>query len=127
MSENIFEMAVRLKIRFEYRGQIGVEDLWDLSLEALNSIYKSLVVASRNSTEEGLLNTRSREDEVRNLKIEVVKQVFEAKKEEMAGRRKLAENKQKKDKLKEILEQRQNTDLMSLSPEQLQKMIDELD
>ena len=124
--ENIFEKAVRLKVRFEYKGQIGVEDLWDLSPESLDTIYKSLVVASRQSTEEGLLNVKKAEDDARSLKIEIVKQVFETKQSELNARKLLASNKQKKEKLKEILEQRKNTELLSMPEEQIQKMIDEL-
>ena len=39
---NIFEYAVRNKIRFPFKGMISSEDLWDLTLENLDSIYKTL-------------------------------------------------------------------------------------
>jgi len=126
MSENIFEQAIRLKVRFEYKGLIGVEDLWDLSLEALDSIYKSLVKSVRQSKEEGLLHTKKREDEVLDLKIEVVKTVFVEKQKEAAERKSLVAKHQKKERLKEILEQKQNQDLLSLSTEDIKKLIDEL-
>ena len=67
MSENIFEKALRLKVRFEYKGSIGVEDLWDLGLESLNSIYKSLSILARQANEDGLLNVRKVEDEILSL------------------------------------------------------------
>lgn len=124
--ENIFEKGMRSKVRFEYKGSIGVEDLWDLSLEALDTIYKSLVVASRQSEEEGLLNVRKAEDEIRSLKIEIVKSVFETKKEELDARKLATAKKQEKARLKEILAQRQDEDLKSLSAEELQRKIDEL-
>ena len=34
--ENIFEYAVRNKVRFPFKGMISVEDLWDLSLTNLD-------------------------------------------------------------------------------------------
>lgn len=40
--ENIFEFATRNKVRFSFKGLISVEDLWDLSLTNLDSIYKEL-------------------------------------------------------------------------------------
>ena len=126
MSENIFEKALRLKVRFEFKGSIGVEDLWDLSLESLNSIYKTLVAQVRQSTEDGLLNVRSSENEILALKVEIVKQVFETKKFEQDERKLVAAKRQKKEKLKEILEQRQNEELLSMSAEDIQKLIDEL-
>jgi hypothetical protein len=127
MSENIFEKALRLKVRFEYRGSISVEDLWDLSLEALNSIYKSLSVQARQVNEDGLLNVRKSEDAILSLKIEIVKIVFETKQAEIEERKLIASKRLKKEKLKEILENRQNEELMNLPASDIQKLIDELD
>ena len=39
---NIFERAVREKTRFAFKGSIGVEELWDLSLTNLDTIYGNL-------------------------------------------------------------------------------------
>ena len=33
MEKNLFELATRCKYRFPYRGQITIEDLWDLRLQ----------------------------------------------------------------------------------------------
>ena len=126
MSENIFEKGLRLKVRFEYKGSIGVEDLWDLSLEALNSIYKNLSVQARQANEDGLLNVRKSEDEILSLKIDIVKSVFETKKAELDERKVASQKRQQKDKLKEILELRQNQELMNLPASDIQKLIDDL-
>lgn len=126
MSENIFEKGLRLKVRFEYKGSVDVEDLWDLSLEALNSIYKSLSVQARQANEDGLLNVRKSEDEILSLKIEIVKSVFETKKAELDERKAASQKRQQKEKLKEILELRQNQELMNLPASDIQKLIDDL-
>ena len=39
---NVFERAAMNKYRFPYKGQISVEDLWDLSLPGLDSVFKQL-------------------------------------------------------------------------------------
>jgi len=127
MTDNIFEQATRLKVRFEYKGLIGVDDLWDLPLEALDSIYKKLMSSSKSLREEGLLNTRNSEDKLYDLKLSVVKSIFEVKQEEEGKRKLLAENRRKKEYLKTILEQKQNESLLAMPMENIQKLIDELE
>ena len=39
---NIFEAATKEKYRFPFKGMISVEDLWDLKLQDLDSVFKSL-------------------------------------------------------------------------------------
>lgn len=126
MSDNMFLQANRLKVRFEYKGLITAEDLWDLSLEALNSIYKSLKASAKQS-EEGLLNTRKTEDDILDLKIALVTHVFEVKQQELNDRKTKVEKLKKKEKLKEILEQKQNDELKNMSVADISKLIDELD
>ena len=125
MSENMFLQANRLKVRFEYKGLITAEDLWDLSLDALNTIYKGLS-ASVKQSEDSLLNVRKTEDEVLNLKISIVKYVFEVKQQELNERKSRAEKLQKKTQLMAILEQKQNSELMGKSSDEIAKLIEEL-
>ena len=42
MSDKLFENAVRKKYRYPFNGMISTEDLWDLSLKNLDTIYKAL-------------------------------------------------------------------------------------
>lgn len=124
MNEDIFEKATRLNVRFEYKGLIGLEDLWDLSLEALDSIYTKLMASAKRSNEEGLLKTRKAEDKLTDLKIEIVKRVFEVKQEEDANRKLLAKKRQQKDFLKGVLEQKQNQAVLDMPIEKIQEMLD---
>ena len=70
--EKLFESATRNKIRFDYRGSISVEDLWDLSVEELDIIYKNLMTKKKASETESLL-TEKKTSRALETKIEIVK------------------------------------------------------
>lgn len=126
MSEvSIFEQASRAGLQFSHKGTIGVDDLWDLSLEDLDSIHRNLTT-SLKQTEGGLLTKRTSANKELDLKIAVVTHVFGVKQEEINEKKLAVANRQKKEKLKEILERKQNGELENKTPEELQKMIDEL-
>ena len=123
---NIFEMAVKMKFRFPYKGSISVEDLYDLNVRDLDTIFKSLNSQLRQIKEESLLETKSMEDQILDVKIQIVKYIFNLKQEEEAKRIKAKENKEKKQKLMEILANKEDQDLLNKSKEDIQKMLDEL-
>jgi hypothetical protein len=124
---DIFEQATRQKVCFEYKGLISVDDLWDLSLESLDALYKKLMTSSKSSKEDGLLKTKNAEDKLSDLKIALVKRVFEVKQEEDAKRKVLAENRRKKEYLKTVLEQKQNEAVLAMPMEKIQELIDGLE
>lgn len=123
--DNLFEQATRLKVRFEYRGQISVEDLWDLPKTALNAIYGDLK-AKQRETAESLLTTKTVSSQLLDLKIELVKYVFDTKEQELAGRKAAEEKRLKKQKLMEVLAQKQDAALLNMSEADLRKMIEEM-
>lgn len=125
--ENIFEYATRNKIRFSFRGLISVEDLWDLSLTNLDSIYKELNKQSKQSEEESLLNIKTQEDELLNVQIEIVKHIVSVKLAEKEAREKASAKKAQKQKIMSIMAAKQDEALQNSSIDELQKMLDELD
>ena len=58
MNTNMFEVATRNKFRFPFKGLISVEDLWELSVDNLDSIFKSLNSEMKKTKEESLLSTK---------------------------------------------------------------------
>ncbi len=127
MSErNIFEMATRGKYRFPYKGQIAVEDLWDLSVTALDSIFKTLNSQAKAAKEESLLESKSAEDEILDSQIAIVKYIVSVKQEEANERSKAKERKEQKQKIMAIMASKQEETLNGKSIEELQKMLDEL-
>lgn len=123
---NIFEVATRQKYRFPYKGSISVEDLWDLSLTALDSIFKTLNAKAKHAQEESLLETKNKEDEETAIKIQIVRHIVGMKQEEAAVREKVKENKEMKQRLLEIKASREDKRLESLSDEDLDRMIADL-
>jgi hypothetical protein len=126
-NEKMFEVATRTKMRFPFRGMISVEDLWDLSVENLDSIFKSLNSQVKQAKEESLLDSKTKEDEFLEMQIEIVKYIVKTKLEENALRIQAKEKKEKKQKLMSILSAKQEEDLQNKSVEEIQAMLNELE
>lgn len=122
-NKNIFEYAVRNKVRFPYKGSISVEDLWDLPVEELDKIYKVLNSQVKQSQEESLLLTKSVTDELLDTQIEIVKYVVTVKLQEQAARAKAADKAAEKQKILAIIARKQNESLENSSIEDLNKML----
>ena len=123
---NLFEVATKTRMRFPYKGSISVEDLWDLSLTALDSVFKTLNAQVKQSKEESLLSMKSKEDEVLENQIEIVKYIVSVKLDEKAAREDALEKKEKKQKIMQIMATKQDEALQNASMEDLQKMLNEL-
>lgn len=96
---NMFEKAVKGKYRFPYKGQIAVEDLYDLPLGSLDTVFKTLNAEVKRTDEESLLQTKSAEDDILATKIEIVKYIFNEKLEEKRIGRNLQNVKRRNRKL----------------------------
>ena len=123
---NIFEYAVRNKVRFPFKGMISVEDLWDLSLTNLDSIYKTLNKEVKQSEEESLLTTKTSVDTELEIQIAIVKHIVSVKLEEQEVREKAAAKKAQKQKIMSIIATKEDEALQNTSVEDLKKMLEEL-
>ena len=123
---NIFEYAVRNKVRFPFKGMISAEDLWDLSLTNLDSIYKTLNKEVKQSEEESLLTTKTSVDTELEIQIAIVKHIVTVKLEEQEVREKAAAKKAQKQKIMSIIATKEDEELQNTSVEDLKKMLDEL-
>ena len=126
MTTNIFEYAVRNKVRFPFKGMISVEDLWDLSLTNLDSIYKTLNKQVKQSEEESLLTTKTSVDTELEVQIAIIKYIVSVKLEEQEARDKAAAKKAQKQKIMSIIATKEDEALQNSSVEDLRKMLDEL-
>lgn len=125
---SIFEFATRNKLRFPYKGSISVEDLWDLSQKQLNEVYKILKKELKLVSEEESLMSLGKDDPYieLNIKIEVVKHIFNVKKVEAQQREDAVIKAEKKHRILDILAKKQDDSLNNMSEDELIKMLDEL-
>lgn len=127
MSENLFEVATRNKFRFPFKGNLSVEDLWELNVEDLDSIFKILNRDVKQAKEESLLGTKTKEDKILEMKINIIKHIVNVKQEEEKEKIKIKERKEQKQKIMSILATKQDEVLQNKSVEELQAMLESLD
>lgn len=127
----MFEKAARLKLRFASPlGNLSVEDLWDLPLTSaranqanLNNIAKDVSRQLKTEGEEDFVNPKSGADEILQLKMDIVKHVIQVKQAENEAARAAADRKEKKVRLLELIERKQDQQLEVKSLEELQAMV----
>ena len=127
MGKNMFEIATRTKMRFPFKGMISVEDLWDLSVQNLDKVFKTLNSQRKEAQEESLLQEKTSADKVLDTQIEIVKYIVNVKLEEQAERIEANKNKEKRQKIMALMAKKDDEALESMSREELQKMLDELE
>lgn len=119
----MFEQAVRLKLRFPYKGLCTAEDLFDLTPTQLDGIFKVLNAERKAMSEDSLLATKNNDTDILDLKIEIVRHIVTVKLAEKAA---LAESRAKaeqRQKLLGILANKQDAELQGKSTEEIQAMI----
>lgn len=126
---DLFKVASKKKYRFNFKGVISVEDLWDLSVEDLDKIYKSLKSQQKNESEESLLQKVSKEDKVLDNKIEIVKIIVADKLAAKERAQKAASQRIQNQRILEIMADKQDAALKEKSIEELQAMltVDDID
>lgn len=123
--ETKFINASRRKYRFNYKGQITTEDLWDLPVSALDSIYKSLrAEAKASDEEESLLAANTKTDTELDEKIDIIRYIVSCKMKEADERKAAAEQAQKRQKILDLIDRKQNEALENLSIEELTRMLE---
>lgn len=124
---DLFKVATKKRYRFNFKGQITVEDLWNLSVEDLDKIYKNLKSQQKSAIEESLLQTVSKEDRELNNKIEIIKTIVMDKLAAKERAMKAAEKKAQNQRILEIMADKQDAALKEKSIEELQAMLSRVD
>lgn len=127
---NIFEYATRNKLRFNFKGLISVEDLWKLSIEDLDSIFKSYNKQKKElDNEESLIDTKTiKPYQVTDLdiKIDILKHIATVKTQERNAQLAAEVKAQKRQQIMQLITDKENAELRDKSKEELTQMLAEL-
>lgn len=124
MEKNIFEIAVREKYTYNFRGLIKTEDLYDLKLTDLDAIYKGLKSDLAQLGEDSLIDSVDTEaKETINNKIEIVKGVVDYKREVKKNLEEAKAKAETKRRLKDLIAQKKNEELEGKSLDELEAML----
>ena len=121
----LFELATRYKWRWNYKGSIGGERLWELSVEELDQIFKDLNAQVKKCGEESLLisKERSRQEIELDHKISIVKHIVLTKLGEAELAKQCMEEQRQKQKIMDIIARKEDAALEGLSLDELRKML----
>lgn len=123
-TENLFEMATRSKLRFpSTKGELSVEDLWDLSDKDLDVVYKNLKDQEVKSSEESLLDDANVDPKL-TAAIGIVRYIFTTKRKEKLAEKERINKKQTQKKYIDALSKKQDEAIEKMSEAELRAMID---
>lgn len=126
-TENLFEMATRSKLRFpSTKGELSVEDLWDLSDKDLDVVYKNLKDQEVKSSEESLLDDANVDPKL-TAAIGIVKYIFTTKRNERLAEKERINKKLTQRKYINALSKKQDEAIEKMSEAELRAMIDSLE
>jgi hypothetical protein len=125
----MFELATKVKLRFSYRGEVSVEDLWDLPLTELNAIAKktNAEIKTLEGEEDFISGVQvSKPLEFAKLRLDILKHIITVKLDERDERAKAKEKVAQKAKILELINRKQDEALQGKSLDELNLMLDSL-
>ena len=126
-TEKLFEVATRSKLRFpSTKGELSVEDLWDLSDKDLDVVYKNLKDQEVKSSEESLLDDANVDPKL-TAAIGIVKYIFTTKRNERLAEKERINKKLTQRKYIDALSKKQDEAIEKMSEAELRAMIDSLE
>lgn len=126
----MYKKASKFKLRFQTpMGSITVEQAWDLTFAQITDLLHT--ISDNLSIKEGvderlsfLGKTPSATDEIEQLRFEILKDIYLDKKKEVEEIRTARDRKIRNARIDEIIAQKQEDGLRSLSIEQLEALRD---
>lgn len=122
----MFDKATRLKLRFDSnKGLLSVEQVWDLSLNALNEMAKSLnrQLKSAAGDEEDFIGANTAVDSQLQLRFDIVKSIIGVKLQERDESASAAERKANNQVILELIQRKKQQELEGKSVEELEALL----
>ena len=136
MERNIFELATRQHLRFpSVKGQLSVEDLWDLPLTGknpqvldLDTVAKTVHAELKASAEESFVTVRANPRQTAlELAMEVVKAIIEFKLAARTAANQKEVKRAERERLQKVLETKDEEALKTLSADEVRARLRTLD
>lgn len=130
--EQLFETATREKYTFpSSKGELTVTELWDLPLTSKNNVDLDTVAKAINkqlkeSDEESFVTATTGKSKTLQMKLEVVKYIIKVKMDENEAKRTAADKLARKKVLMEALEQKQQQEILRMTPDQIKAELEKL-
>lgn len=129
----MFEQATRIKLRFESgaKGSLTVEDLWDLPLTHrgggldLDNLARQFALALREAEVGSFVTKTKKSDEILKLKFDIIKYIIDVKLAEADKAEQAKVLKGKRERILQILSEKQDESLKGKSEEELKKLLEE--
>lgn len=122
----MYKKATQIKLRFETpKGLLNVEQIWGLSASQLRELIleaKSKLVKVEDFEDLSFLDLVSKENELDKLRFDILVDIYKTKQEAVNKQKEMQENKLYNAMIDEIIAEKQNESLKSLSVEELLKL-----
>ena len=119
-----FKQASREKLRIQTeKGQLSVEQLWDLPVTVLDRTAVALETEYKSSGKKSFLVKKSRKDKTIKLKFDIVVEVLSIKVEEAETLRDSAANKEHNQKILGLIAEKKEGDLRGKSVKELEGLL----
>lgn len=124
----MYKEASKMKLRFAtVKGNLSVEDLWDLNLVTLDKMAVVIDEELSKNPKKSFISEITPEDKVSKLKLDILKDIITTKLEDKAKKDSEKQRLSERKKLLEILAKKEAENLENLSIEELKKKIAELE
>lgn len=122
---NIYKYAAKNGLRFvSPRGRLTVEDLFRLSLEDLDAIYRSLKKLEKDRAEVSLLSDEGK-DEGLEVSIKIIEDVYATRKADADELKAEKASEDRRRRIAELIAEKEDEGLKAMSIEDLKKMLAE--
>ena len=124
---NIWLEALRKGIRFQYKGIISTEDLFELDTKDLQGLYRMYSREYKDLTEDVLdPSIENQEANEAMLRRDIIRGVYSIKLSEQMARQDAQAKEEARQELLSIMAEKQKDELKDLSMEELQAKLDNL-